>query len=228
MKLLALDTALDACSVAVLDGPAVLAQRSEPMQRGHQERIAPMVAEAMAEAGLGFAELDRIAVAIGPGSFTGVRVGLAFAKATALALDIPCIGIGTLELLAASAPDTEGSGGAAGLIAAAIDAKRDQVYLQPFRDGEALDPPTALDIEAAVARLQALGFGAGGALTGSGAALLAERVAGARVVGGVGTDVTALGSLALQRPTPAGRPQPLYLRAPDAKTIAERAAAAAS
>jgi tRNA threonylcarbamoyladenosine biosynthesis protein TsaB len=223
MKLLALDTALDACSVAVLDGPAVLAQRSEPMQRGHQERIAPMVAEAMAEAGLAFAQLERIAVAIGPGSFTGVRVGLAFAKATALALDIPCIGIGTLEALAASTPE-----GLTGLIAAAIDAKRDQVYLQTFRDGDALDPPTALDIDAAVARLQALGFGADGVLTGSGAALLAERVAGTRVAGGVGTDVTALGRLALQHPAPEGRPQPLYLRAPDAKTIAERAAATAS
>lgn len=223
MKLLALDTALDACSVAVLDGPTVLALRSEPMQRGHQERIAPMTAEVMAEADLGFAQLERIAVAIGPGSFTGVRVGLAFAKATALALDIPCIGVGTLEALAASAQDAP-----AGLIAAAIDAKRGQVYLQPFRDGEALDPPAALDIDTAVARLEALGFNTNGALTGSGAALLAERVAGTRVIGGMGTDIAALGRLALQRPTPDGRPQPLYLRAPDAKTIAERAAAAAS
>jgi tRNA threonylcarbamoyladenosine biosynthesis protein TsaB len=223
MKLLALDTALDACSVAVLDDQTVLACLSEPMQRGHQERIAPMVAEAMAQAGLAFPVLERIAVAIGPGSFTGVRVGLAFAKATALALGVPCLGVGTLEILAASAPE-----GSSGLIAAAIDAKRDQVYLQPFRDGEALDPPMALDIDAAAARLTALGFGAGAALTGSGAGLLAERLAGTRAVGGAMTDVAALGRLALRRPAPDGRPQPLYLRAPDAKTIAERAAAAAA
>ena len=223
MKLLALDTALDACSVAVLDDQTVLAVRSEPMQRGHQERIAPMVADAMAAASLAFAELERIAVAVGPGSFTGLRVGLAFAKATSLALDIPCIGVGTLEALAASTPNCR-----SGLIAAAIDAKRDQVYLQAFRDGEALDPPTAIDVDAAVARLEALGFGNGGGLTGSGAALLAERLAGTAVVGGAGMDVVALGRLALGKPAPDHRPQPLYLRAPDAKTIAERAAAAAA
>jgi tRNA threonylcarbamoyladenosine biosynthesis protein TsaB len=223
MKLLALDTALDACSAAVLDGPTVLAVRSEPMQRGHQERLAPIVADAMAAAGLPFAGLERIAVAIGPGSFTGVRVGLAFAKAMALALEIPCIGVGTLEILAASTPQ-----GPHGLVAAAIDAKRGQVYLQPFRDGVALDPPAALDLPAAAARLEALGFGDGGGVTGSGAALLGERLAGVRVMAGVVGDPAALGRLALDRPPPARRPQPLYLRAPDARTIAERAAAAAS
>jgi tRNA threonylcarbamoyladenosine biosynthesis protein TsaB len=219
VKLLALDTALDACSVAVLDGPAVLAVRSEPMQRGHQERLAPLVEAALAEAGLAPAALQRIAVTIGPGSFTGLRVGLAFAKAMALALDIPCLGLGTLEALAASA-------GAQGRVASVIDAKRGQVYMQAFHDGAPLAPPEPLDVAAAMARLQALGFGESGLLTGSGAELLAQGLPGAQVRPGSGVDVLALGRLALDRPSPVRRPQPLYLRAPDARTIAERAAAA--
>ncbi|MGC1304230.1 MAG: tRNA (adenosine(37)-N6)-threonylcarbamoyltransferase complex dimerization subunit type 1 TsaB [Caulobacteraceae bacterium] len=221
MKLLALDTALDACSVAVLDGAAVLAACSEPMQRGHQERLAPMTAEAMTAAGVAFADLGRIAIAVGPGSFTGVRVGLAFAKAMALALDLPCIGIGTLEVLAASAPEE-----APGLVAAVIDARRGQVYVQPFRDGLALDPPAALDLETAAARLEALGWRDGGALIGSGAALIGETLPGVRILAGSMGDPVVLGRLALDRPIPERRPQPLYLRAPDARTIAERAAAA--
>jgi tRNA threonylcarbamoyladenosine biosynthesis protein TsaB len=122
LKLLGLDTALGACQAAVLDGEAVRASASELMQRGHQERLGPMVQQVMAEAGVAFGELDRIGVTVGPGSFTGVRVGLAFAKGLALALDIPLIGLGTLEALAASVEPE-------GRVAAVIDAKRGQVYL---------------------------------------------------------------------------------------------------
>ncbi|MGZ8364529.1 MAG: tRNA (adenosine(37)-N6)-threonylcarbamoyltransferase complex dimerization subunit type 1 TsaB, partial [Caulobacteraceae bacterium] len=106
---LGLDTALTACSVAVIDGDAVLASRSEPMTRGHQERLAPMVAEVMAEAGIAFDALDRIGVTIGPGGFTGLRVGLAFAKGLALALDIPCVGVTTLAALLAPIPRFAGT-----------------------------------------------------------------------------------------------------------------------
>ena len=82
MIILGLDTALAACSVAVTRDGEVLAAMSEPMLRGHQERLAPMVQEVMAAAGLPFAALDRVGVTVGPGSFTGLRVGLAFAAAT--------------------------------------------------------------------------------------------------------------------------------------------------
>ena len=216
MRLLALDTALDACSVAVLDGGAVLAALSEPMQRGHQERLAPMAQAAMQASGLAFANLDRVAVTVGPGSFTGLRVGLAFAKALALALGIPCIGVGTLEALAALA--------GAGRVAAALDARRGQVYLQPFDDGAPLAAPQALGVSDAVELLAGLGFGPGARLAGSGAALLAERLPGVAVQAGGGVDVVSLGRMALHRPAPVQRPQPLYLRAADARTLAERAA----
>ena len=216
MIILALDTALDACSVAVLDGGDTLARRVEPMARGHQERLAPLVAEAMAEGGLAFDALERVAVTVGPGSFTGLRVGLAFAKALALALDIPCVGVGTLEALIASRPDAS----AAPHAAAVLDARRGQVYLQAFAQGAALTAPANLPVEAARAELEALGFAAHAMRVGSGAHLLA----------GDGTppadqiDPVALARLAAARPRPDGMPAPLYLRVPDAKTLAERLA----
>src|SRR6266403_490713 len=128
MIVLGLDTCLSSCSVAVLDGERVVASAREVMARGHQERLAPMARSVMAEAGLAFDRLERIAVTVGPGSFTGLRVGIAFAKGLALALDLPAVGIGTLEALAA---ETEG------LVFPAIDARRGQLYLQAFEDGRA-------------------------------------------------------------------------------------------
>src|SRR6516165_6421053 len=128
MIVLGLDTCLAACSVAVSEGARVLAYASETMARGHQERLAPMAERVMAEAGLDFQQLERIGVTVGPGSFTGLRVGLAFAKGLGLALGKPCVGVGTLEALAASEPGP-------GLTVAAIDAKRHQVYLQAFESG---------------------------------------------------------------------------------------------
>lgn len=207
MRILALDTTLDACQAAVLAGGRLLARRSEPMRRGHQERLAPLVAELMAEAGLAAADLDRVGVATGPGSFTGLRVGLAFAKGLALARAIPCVGVGALEALAASVEDE-------GVVAAVIDARRDQVYLQAFRAGEALSGPEALALEPAVDRLRALGPGL---LVGSGAELLAGGLPEARIAALAAPDPEALARLAAQAPAPAFPPRPLYLRAPDAR-----------
>src|SRR6478735_1984689 len=103
MIVLGLDTCLSSCSVAVLDGERVVASAREVMARGHQERLAPMARTVMAQAGVPFGRLDRIAATVGPGSFTGLRVGVAFAKGLALALDRATVGIGTLEALAAEA-----------------------------------------------------------------------------------------------------------------------------
>ena len=209
MIVLALDTALGACAAAVMRDGAILAVRSEPMTRGHQERLAPLVQELMAEAGLAFSAIDRVGVTVGPGSFTGLRVGLAFAKGLGLALDRPCIGVGTLEALAASDLGP-------GLTAAVIDAKRGQVYLQVFDGVASLMAPDVLPVETAAARLAELWRGGPARLVGPGAALLAGVISEAEVLERAAPDPAALAQLAGLRP--AGIPvRPLYLRAPDAK-----------
>lgn len=209
MITLALDTCLAACSAAVLDGDSVLARRVEPMTRGHQERLAPLVAEVMAEAGLPFGGLDRVGVTIGPGSFTGLRVGLAFAKGLGQALAIPVIGVGVLEALA------EPLRAEPAAIFAALEAKRGQVYLQAFRDGAALMAPDALAIETAAARLVELAGAGPAILVGTGAAHLAETLPAARIVHADHAEPEAVARLAAAKPVVP--PRPLYLRAPDAK-----------
>jgi len=206
MIVLGLDTCLNACSVAVLDGATVLAHRREEMARGHQERLAPMAQATMADAGLAFDRLERIGATVGPGSFTGLRVGVAFAKGLASALSIPAVGVGVLEALAAEAE---------GLVAAVVDARRDQVYLQVFDEGHPLMAPDALPLGTAAARLAELARGRDLALVGSGAPLLAEAAPGARLLTPQGCDARIVARLAATRPATPIRP--LYLRAPDAR-----------
>ncbi len=213
MLTLVLDTALNACSVALSRDGQILAHASEPMQRGHQERLAPMVEAIVRRGQVDFDSLDRIGVTVGPGSFTGLRVGLAFAKAMSLALDIPCIGVNSLEALAA---------GRSGFVAAAIAAKGEQLYLQVFLDGTALMAPDVLDISVAIARVIELWSGSEAALVGSGAAHLANVLPGAARPETETADICALAHLIEGRPSSTSRPRPLYLRPPDAKTIAER------
>jgi len=214
---LVLDTALNACAAAVSRDGHILSHASEAMQRGHQERLAPMVEAVMQSSGAGFDALDRIGVTVGPGSFTGLRVGLAFAKAMSLALDIPCIGVNSLEALAAGRP---------GFVAAAIAAKGDQLYLQAFLDGTALMAPDVLDTAVAVARIVELWSGAEATLVGSGASELVGILPGAAIAEAQTADICALANLIERRPSSTARPRPLYLRPPDAKTIAERREAA--
>lgn len=203
MIVLALDTCLGACSAAVLDGARVLAQRIEPMDRGHQERLAPLVAEVMGEAGMGFDRLDRVGVTVGPGSFTGLRVGLAFAKGLSAALGIPAVGVGALEALAEPYP---------GRVLAVLDAKRGQVYLQGFDEGRPVTAPDVLPLETAAARIAEL---APQLLVGSGAPMLFEVAHTIRNIGPVSIQPAAVARLAAARP--ATPPRPLYLRAPDAR-----------
>jgi tRNA threonylcarbamoyladenosine biosynthesis protein TsaB len=209
MIILALDTALECCSAAVLRGDDVLAVRSEPMVRGHQERLAPLIAELMDDAGVGFGDLDRIGVTTGPGSFTGLRVGLAFAKGLVFALGKPVIGIGTLEALALSAPGP-------GLAAAVIDARREQIYLQAFRDGLPAAPPSALGLQDAVSALINMQSAGPSSIVGPGASLLAEAFPEAILIVRPSADPVALARQAavVEKVSP---PEPLYLRAPDAK-----------
>jgi tRNA threonylcarbamoyladenosine biosynthesis protein TsaB len=197
VKLLAIDTCLAACQAAALNG-ARITVRSEPMERGQQERLAGMVAETMAEAGLAFSDLHRIGVTVGPGSFTGLRVGLAFAKGLGVALGVPTVGIGALEAVAA---------GRKGRIAAVFDARRDQVHLQVFDDGAPLGDPEAVDIVEAVARLAAL---APGSLVGPGAALVAA--AGWTDLSVATPDPAELARLVAAADPAKAPPDPLYLR----------------
>ena len=210
MKILALDTCLDACSVAVCENGSPLAVRTEVMARGHQERLAPMAAEVMAEAGQAFDGLQLVAVTIGPGSFTGLRVGLAFAKGLALALDIPCVGVGALEALAASEAD-------AGFVVAAVDAKRGQIWLQVFIDGKPAMAPDAVAPEIAAARLAELWPGGPATLVGSAAAQLSGVIPAAHVSTRPAPDPVAVARIALRQRPPYPPPRPLYLRAPDAR-----------
>jgi tRNA threonylcarbamoyladenosine biosynthesis protein TsaB len=205
--ILAVDTCLAACSIAVLEGETVRGARSEPMTRGHQERIAVLAREVMAEASATFPALTRIAVTVGPGSFTGLRVGLSFAKGLATALSIPCVGINSLEALAASANAT-------GFVAGVLDAKMGQVYLQVFEAGKPLMAPDALEIGVAAARLAELYSGGPATLIGSGAPLIADILTEAAVLTPAYADPVAIARLAAARPAPRHTPQPLYLRAP--------------
>src|ERR1700720_521013 len=111
MLILAIDTALDACAAGVLDTEAgkLLAQESEGMKRGHAEALMPLIARVMKASGVGFSGLDRVAVTTGPGSFTGLRVGLSAARGIALAANKPVVGVTTLAAYAAPivSQDTE-------------------------------------------------------------------------------------------------------------------------
>lgn len=215
MRVLALDTCLASCSVALVENGAVTAFAAEPMRRGHAERIVPMVQEVMARAGRGFAEFDLMAVTTGPGSFTGVRVGLAAARAMAMAADKPLAGIGVLEALAHAVPAQRLDGR---LLQVALDARRGELYLQSFApDGTALTGPglcNRLDLLAPAAPSLVVGDGAGAF-----AGLPGCTIDDAAML----PDARAVADLAARRHGPGGltlpqtMPAPLYLREADAR-----------
>lgn len=219
MNIIAFDTCFDACSVAVGRGlrtltPAI-ASVFEPMKTGHAERLLPMIDEAMAEAGLSFAKLDRIVVTNGPGTFTGMRIGVATARALALVTGAPIVAVSSLALMAMSA-DIPGDG-ARGL-AIAGDARRDEVYLQQFdrHTLTALSPPKVLSLESAARSLGANPI----VIAGSGARALAAEASRRGVdAEAVLPDLLPQAIDVLFRGIEL-RPQkiiaPLYLRAPDA------------
>ena len=209
MKLFAVDTALGACSVALLDGDVIRAHIFEAMDRGHAERIAPMVEEAMK--GTEFSALQRLAVTVGPGTFTGQRVGLAFMRGLRLALRRPLTGVTTLGVMAVAAAAETGRSKAAAI----HDARRDEAYLLLQQGADVILEPTVMPFTDALARIRAFGPCA---LAGSGAAIASDALGADYVLSSVRQpDALWLARLAQRLPEPQQVPGPLYLRAPDAK-----------
>lgn len=136
MRLLAVDTATEACSAALwLDGRVI--EQFELAGRSHTQRMLPMIRGLMAEAGLGFEQLDGLVCGTGPGSFAGVRIAVGYIKGLGLALDRPVIGVGSLAMLAQGAIDS-----GAQRVACAIDARMNEVYFGAFeRDPDGLPTP---------------------------------------------------------------------------------------
>jgi len=133
VRILAIDTALGACAACVMEAEAQepLAQETLVMERGHAEALLPLLDRLVSNVAGGFASLDRVAVTVGPGSYTGLRVGIAAARAIGLAARVPVVGVTTLSaLLAALVADDNRR-----LLAAAIDAKHGQVYFQAISPG---------------------------------------------------------------------------------------------
>lgn len=215
LRILAIDTALDACSACIATDASddLLADESMLLARGHAEALLPLIERVISRIDGGFESLDRVAVTVGPGSYTGLRVGLSAARAIGLATGIPVVGVTTLSALLAPLLALNGDG----LIAAAIDARHGAVYLQAMSlaDGIVV-PPEHLGLDEAVERL-----GSGPlTLVGSGARALAAslkaRGVDAAVAGKAAPQIAWVASLGLLADPEQALPRPLYLRGPDA------------
>lgn len=224
MKILALDTALNACSVSITDGSILRAFRYEERSRGHAETLLPLIKALMDEAQTTFDDLDLIAVSVGPGTFTGLRIGLAAARGLALASNTPCIGITTLEALAASVKPEIAKGRP---IVATADARRKEIYIQSFtynEEGTSPEPlceAEAVPIELADHALPKEPY----VILGNGSSLLQSA---GKIQSSLceildldpNPDARIIAALAAKRGIPpkgSPAPAPVYLRKPDAK-----------
>jgi tRNA threonylcarbamoyladenosine biosynthesis protein TsaB len=217
MRVLAIDTALAACSAAVLDTEhgGVLASDSLSMARGHAEALMPLIYHVMERAELAFADLDRVAVTTGPGSFTGLRVGISAARGIALATDKPAVGVSTLTVYAAPLLADDDSTP----VIAAIDARHDHVYLQVFGvGGRVLIAPRLAPMSDAVRAAS----DAQSRIVGSAAQSIADRLPrGAPLPLLVDVreapDIIWVARMGAVLPEGQSPPKPQYLRAPDAQ-----------
>ena len=200
---LGFDCCFESCSVALFDGGRIIVSAFEPMPRGQAERLPLMTAEVLAAAGAG-AAISRIAVTTGPGSFTGVRIGLSFARAFALARGVPCIGMSSLEVVALA----EGADG----VRAAVFPAAQGIYGAAYKNGEVLIPPSLLSVEDFIAALPDGPVILSGGAAESLKAELGERAFASRTLL---PDARDLARLAFARAPGDAPPQPLYLRAPD-------------
>ena len=221
MRILAIDTALPAVSACVLTEGATRTDAEETlgMERGHAEALIPLIERVLAGIEGGYESIDRVAVTVGPGSFTGLRVGIAAARAIALAWSVPAVGVSTLAALAAPLILEDKPG----LVAVAIDARHGHVFFAAFHsDGRIFIMPRFAAKEQAIADLSRdLGDGPL-RLAGSGAPILAieawTRGLNAEIVGDrITPDIAYVARLGLLADPKSAPPRPLYLKAPDAK-----------
>ena len=192
-RILAFDTSAAHCAAALLSGDRIVASRQEEMARGQAERLMPLLEEILVEAGVAWSDLDRIGVGIGPGNFTGIRISVAAARGLALGLDVPAIGVTSLEAL---------SHGTAEPVVASVDARAGRVYLSDGGEPILADPEALPDLPA------------GATCIGHAAEALA-RACGGRAAASALPVAEAIARIAASRVTE-GRPAPLYVRAPDA------------
>jgi len=214
MRILAIDTALEACAAGIIEMPdRVLAQESVAMARGHAEALMPLIARVMDQAGTAFADLDRIAVTVGPGSFTGLRVGIAAARGIALASGKPAVGVSTLAAFAGpylAAGETRP-------VVAAVDARHDQVYVEVFGPGgRILVTPRLVPVRDAVRAANAAAV-----IVGSGAGILAGAWPDGKPLPAIATQgaplIASIARLGAAADVAHALPKPLYLRRPDAR-----------
>ena len=213
MRVLALDTATSACSVALWHEGVVVARRFVRLERGHAEALAPMIRDVLSEAAIAATAIDRLGVTIGPGAFTGLRVGLATARGLALAIGRPLIGITTFEAIAHGLPDDR----IRHPVLIAVDSRRRELFLQRFdADLRTEGEPAVLDPESCAAWLPSGPL----LVAGDGAAALRAALAGrpglSFLDGLEVPDAAVMARLIAGFDSRSGhRPRPLYLRAPD-------------
>ncbi|MCD4510498.1 tRNA (adenosine(37)-N6)-threonylcarbamoyltransferase complex dimerization subunit type 1 TsaB [Brucella pseudogrignonensis] len=215
MKILALDTASSWCAAAVYDSgtDTVLAEISENIGKGHAEVLMDYIEQAMTQSGIAMAKLDRVAVNVGPGSFTGVRIGVSAARGFALALDRPALGVSAFDALASEIAVSHPGHP----VLVLLEAHRGEIYAQAFgADAVAITGPMVLAREEALALIQLQSSDT--ILAGSAAAALNETLAGSFSVARVEPTAhigTYAKLAALHEPGEA--PKPLYMRGPDVK-----------
>jgi tRNA threonylcarbamoyl adenosine modification protein YeaZ len=225
MNILAIDTAANLCAACVYDATASreLGRSVRDIGKGHAEVLMDVIGEALAAAGgekspVAMTNIGAVAVSVGPGSFTGIRVGVSVARGLALALKIPAVGVGTLEALAFEARREFGEK----RVLAAIDGGRDGTYAAVY------DGFGKLIYDPAVAEWATIVELAGGAdvVAGSAARRVAEAAPSSGLLLGPGTataDIASYVGVALATGFAGDKPRPLYLRAPDARPQAHLA-----